>query len=494
MALTRKRSTFGRDGLNLGALKGMTEGDASSPEKFWEVANNYGFSFNWGYATRGSIAYFSSGYLPVRAPGLDRRLPTWGTGEYEWQGFLEQAEHPHAVGDPSGRLLNWNNQAAPGFMHGDDAPYGSVHRVELFDKFPEKVDLAGVVGVMNRSATEDVRSPAWPVISEVLRGGDAPSELAAEVVDLLEAWVEDDAPRLDADDDGFYDHAGPTIMDALFEPLAAAVMRPVFGDLVEALDDIRDLGGNHDAGSGSVSSPPGASFVDKDLRTLLGKQVEGEYNLSYCGNGSLENCRDSLWQVVEDVSQELASEYGGDPDTWLREGHRRGISGTVLPTQRNGPLLGWHSNATVHSDHFCIDVRVGNTFHHCECKFLTAAQSFGKQHGLPQMCLEGLGVFAFAVNGCVDQSGSNGVNPNTYGTQVPCDGKCHANHAAFGSRVRCLADLSVKCGTGGHVDDGAAAAVFIHGLCLGHRRRCATQYIESPDQVDLDDKAEFVEV
>jgi hypothetical protein len=331
VALTRKRSTFGRDGLNLGALKGMTEGDASSPEKFWEVANNYGFSFNWGYATRGSIAYFSSGYLPVRAPGLDRRLPTWGTGEYEWQGFLEQAEHPHAVGDPSGRLLNWNNQAAPGFMHGDDAPYGSVHRVELFDKFPEKVDLAGVVGVMNRSATEDVRSPAWPVISEVLRGGDAPSELAAEVVDLLEAWVEDDAPRLDADDDGFYDHAGPTIMDALFEPLAAAVMRPVFGDLVEALDDIRDLGGNHDAGSGSVSSPPGASFVDKDLRTLLGKQVEGEYNLSYCGNGSLENCRDSLWQVVEDVSQELASEYGGDPDTWLREGHRLGFEPGLIP-------------------------------------------------------------------------------------------------------------------------------------------------------------------
>ncbi len=128
-------------------------------------------------------------------------------------------------------------------MHGDDEPYGSVHRVELFDQFPDKVALAGVVGVMNRSATEDVRSPAWPVISEVLRGGEAPSPLADEVVDLLDAWVADDAPRLDADNDGFYDEAGPTIMDALFEPLAAAVMRPVFGDLTEALDDIRNLGG-----------------------------------------------------------------------------------------------------------------------------------------------------------------------------------------------------------------------------------------------------------
>jgi hypothetical protein len=259
----------------------------------------------------------------VRPPGLDRRLPTWGTGEYEWQGFLEQGEHPHAADGPSGRLLNWNNQAAPGFMHGDTSPYGSVHRLELFDKFPERVDLAGVVSVMNRAATEDVRSPAWPVISEVLRGADAPTQLAEEVVGLLDAWVEEDAPRLDADDDGFFDHAGPAIMDALFEPLAVAVMSPVFGALTGELDSIRDLGGNHDSESGSVDSPPGASYMDKDLRTLLGKEVEGEYNLSYCGNGSLEDCRASLWQVIEQVSDELAAEYGSDdPTTWLREGHR----------------------------------------------------------------------------------------------------------------------------------------------------------------------------
>ena len=169
MALTRKRSTFGRDGLNLAGLKDMTEGDASTPEKFWEAANKFGFTFNWGYMSRSNVAYFSSGYLPVRAAGLDRRLPTWGTGDYEWQGFLSQDAHPHAAEGPSGRLLNWNNQSAPGFMHGDDEPYGSVHRVELFDQFPDKVALAGVVSVMNRSATEDVRSPAWPVISEVLR-------------------------------------------------------------------------------------------------------------------------------------------------------------------------------------------------------------------------------------------------------------------------------------------------------------------------------------
>lgn len=325
VALTRKRSTFGRDGLNLAALKSMTEGEASTPAKFWETANKFGFTFNWGYMSRSNTAYFSSGYLPVRAQGLDRRLPTWGTGEYEWQGFLAQDEHPHDAGGPSGRLLNWNNQSAPGFMHGDGTMYGPVHRVELFDQFPEQVDLAGVTSVMNRAATEDTRSPVWPVLSEVLHGGEAPSPLAAQVVDILDAWVADDAPRLDADNDGFYDAAGPAIMDALFTPLAQAVMRPVFGDLTSRLS----LGSTSD--HTPDSSPDGASYIDKDLRTLLGKDVKGKFELSYCGTGDLEECRDSLWMVVEDVAQQLAVERGDDPTTWLLEGQTLGFVPNVIP-------------------------------------------------------------------------------------------------------------------------------------------------------------------
>ena len=210
-----------------------------------------------------------------------------------------------------GACFNWNNQSAPGFMHGDNEPYGSVHRVELFDQFPEQVELAGVVGVMNRAATEDVRTPAWPWVSEVLRSGTAPTPLAAQLVDILDGWVADDAPRLDADDDGLYDVPGPTIFDALWEPLAEAAMRPVFGDLTEALDQVRNL-----------NSTDGASLVDKDLRSLLGQPVEGAFNLSYCGNGNLDACRTSLWLAVDAIAQELAAEYGGDPATWLKEGAR----------------------------------------------------------------------------------------------------------------------------------------------------------------------------
>ncbi len=315
VALTRQRSTFGRDGLNLAALKDMTEGRADTPERFYETANQFGFTFNWGYTSRTDTAFFSSGLLPVRASGLDRRLPTWGTGEYEWRGFLDQRSHPHDKRGPGGLLLNWNNQSAPGFMHGDTTGFGSVQRVELFDQFPKKPELADVVGIMNRAATEDTRSPVWPVVSEVLRGSEAPSPLAAQVVDVLDGWVADDAPRLDADNSGQYDVAGPTVMDALWRPLADAAMRPVFGGLTDELDL------NGDA----------VSYVDKDLRTLLDQRVRGEFNLRYCGRGSLDACRASLWAVVDEVAKQLAAAQGPEPSTWRSTASRTGFSPGLIP-------------------------------------------------------------------------------------------------------------------------------------------------------------------
>ncbi len=321
IALTRKRSTFGRDGLNLGALKDMTEGKATTPSKFWSIANQFGFTFNWAYASHSATAFFTSGLLPVRAPGLDRRLPTDGTGNYEWRGFLSESQHPHSAAGPDGLLLNWNNQSAPGFMHGDDDPYGSVHRVELFNQYPNRVTLAQDVGVMNRAATEDLRAPVWPVISQVLHGGPAPSPLAAQTVQMLDDWVARDAPVLDADNSGQYDDAGPTAMNALWNPIADAVMRPVFGASTSALDSIRGLG-----------SLSGESYVDKDLRTLLGQPVQGPFNLRYCGNGSLADCRASLWSVVAQVASGLATAQGTtDPTAWRSNARRTNFTPGLIP-------------------------------------------------------------------------------------------------------------------------------------------------------------------
>lgn len=322
-ALSRRRSTFGKDALNLAALKDMTEGDASKPQEFWRSANKFGFTFNWAYVSRKFTSFFSSGLLPRRAPGLDRRLPTLGDGRYEWRGYLSEREHPHDKGGPSGLLLNWNNQSAPGFMHGDDEPYGSAQRVELFDQWPRQALLTDVVGIMNRAATEDVRSPVWPVVSRVLRSGPPPTARDSEVVRLLGDWVRNDAPRLDADGDGYFDDPGPVIMDALWRPIAEEVMRPVLGDLTDDVDQVRSLGGQS-----------GHSYVDKDLRTLLGDPVEGPFNLAYCGGGSLSECRESLWDVVNETADTLAAEQGeADPENWRKPVGTTGFIPGLIPNR-----------------------------------------------------------------------------------------------------------------------------------------------------------------
>ncbi|HVO27476.1 MAG TPA: penicillin acylase family protein [Candidatus Margulisiibacteriota bacterium] len=312
-ALSLQRSTFGRDGLNLGALKDMTEGVATTPSKFWKTADQFGFTFNWAWVSRKQgTAYFSSGYLPKRAKGLDRRLPTLGNGTYEWKGFLSTGQHPHDVTGPDGLLLNWNNRSAPGFMHGDDEPYGSEHRVQMFNKFPQAVKITDDVGVMNRAATQDVRSPVWPFVSRVLKAGTAPNARDQQIVDILDDWVGRDAPRVDANSDTFYDEPGPVIMDAIWRPIVEAVMSPVFGALIPDLDNVRGL----DAGAGTG---PGLSYVHKDLRTLLGDPVEGPFQLSYCGRGNLSDCSASLWQAIHVTADSVAAQQAQtDPHLWRK--------------------------------------------------------------------------------------------------------------------------------------------------------------------------------
>ena len=222
---------------------------------------------------------------------------------------------------PGGLLLNWNNRSAPGFVHGDDEAFGSVHRVELFDKFPWKVTLPDDVSVMNRAATEDVRSPVWPIVSEVLRTGPAPSARDQSIVDLLDDWVRRDAPRLDADNSGKLDDAGPAIMDAVWRPIATAVMGRVLGAQLADVNSVRGLNGL-----------AGESYVDKDLRTLLGYPVNGRFNLRYCGEGSLKVCRDSLWIALHVAADGLAQQFGDpDPSHWLKDTERTGFQPGLIP-------------------------------------------------------------------------------------------------------------------------------------------------------------------
>lgn len=337
VAIALARTTRGRDFVSGRAFYQLDTGQVRSARDFLRVMNGVEFAFNWLYADSRDIAMFSSGRLPIRAPGTDPALPTVGTGEYDWRGFLPAKAHAQGIDPPSGAILNWNNKPAAGVGAADsNFSYGPLYRVQLLAAgiaARKTHTLASVVGAMNEAATQDLRAIAvLPDIEAVLKTGPAPSARDQQLLDLLEAWRAKGASRLDRDLDGTIDDPGAAIMDAAWPKLADAVLSPVLGPLVDRLAALQER--SDDPGPGGSAFQIGwYGYVDKDLRTLLGKPVTGPFSTRYCGNGEIAACRASLWAALDAAGNELAAKQGPDPTQWRADANAERIRFTsgVLP-------------------------------------------------------------------------------------------------------------------------------------------------------------------
>jgi acyl-homoserine lactone acylase PvdQ len=324
VAISNKRSTRGREVMSALGFADLNTNAVHDPASFAAAASKIDFTFNWFYADNANIAMFSSGRVPVRATNVDLGLPTIGTGNYEWQGFVPAAGHPQGVNPGSGAIVNWNNKSAAGWTAADDQwNYGSVHRAELLRNAVARQNthsLGSLVNAMNRAATQDLRdSEVLPALKAVLQSGPAPSTRDQQMLNLLDKWRTAGSSRLDLDLDGKIDDPGAAIMDQAWPKIADAVMGPVLGP---QLGDLASLIGRDNAANnqGSAYNSGWYGYVDKDLRTVLGQPVSGGFRTRFCGQGDLTACRDSLWQAVDDAGDELAAAQGTNrPVLWRKD-------------------------------------------------------------------------------------------------------------------------------------------------------------------------------
>ena len=328
VAVSRKRSSYLLDGVDLLLYQRLTRGKVRNAREFIDAAAISPQTFNTFYADHKQVAQVTTGRLPLRAAGVDSGLPTDGQGKHEWKGFLKAKAHPQAI-LKSGVLNNWNNKPARGFPASDDQwAYGPVGRVDLLNQNTAKVrrhTLATLTGAMNAGATQDVRTMTFvPLLAEFLRGGPAPSARATRMVELLEDWKRQGGSRLDKDLDGKIDHPGAAVLDTAWPRLANAALRPVLGEaLSNQLNDTLHR---------RFDLPPGGQFggwhmyMSKDLRTLLGKNVKGPLRNRYCGNGDAGSCRADLWAALEGAGAELQAAQGADPGLWRADANRERIS------------------------------------------------------------------------------------------------------------------------------------------------------------------------
>jgi acyl-homoserine lactone acylase PvdQ len=327
VAISRKRSSYLLDGVDLLLFRKLTRGRIKNARAFIKAASVSPQTFNTFYADSKQVAQITTGRLPRRAAGVDSGLPTDGQGRFEWRGFLSAKKHPHAVLN-GGVLNNWNNKPARGFPAADDQwALGSINRVDLLNrntKKRRKNTLATLTGAMNAAATQDVRAIEFvPVLARLLKGDTAPSARASQMLAILQAWRAKGGSRLDRDLDGKIDDPGAAIMDAAWNRLADAAMTPVLGKpLADQLS--RTLHPRYD-------QPPDGQFsgwhqyMDKDLRTVMGERVRGKFANRYCGAGNITVCRAALWAALEAAGVELEAQQGPDPTAWRADANAERI-------------------------------------------------------------------------------------------------------------------------------------------------------------------------
>jgi acyl-homoserine lactone acylase PvdQ len=317
-AIAIDRSTRGREPAGEVAFSKLDSDKVHNPQEFFEAANELETTFNMAYVDNEHIAFFSTGRLPITAPGTNPQLPTLGTGEYDWKGFLGLNEHPHEIDPVSGHLTNWNNKPAPEWgAASDEWNYGPVHRVQMFTGFKEGMSLADDASIMNKAATEDLRAAEdWPLIEEVLDSpGPAPSALALEAEKVVRKWAKKGASRY-----GKLQPKAPgaAILDAAWNGIGEAVLGPVLG---EQLGEFASLDGPNNGENAQGSSYGGGwyGYVYKGLKQALGQSVAQPLSRGYCGNGELAACRASVLAAFQSAVEHLQEAQGSDMKTWRAE-------------------------------------------------------------------------------------------------------------------------------------------------------------------------------
>ena len=219
-----------------------------------------------------NFLYVTTATSPTRRAGGCRSgrrarilVPTVGTGEYEWRGFLGAKAHPQTV-NPAVRRDSRLELAAARLGRrgrpGRTAPCsaGPSHR----RAGPRQEERGGGRGRSNKAATQDLRVMEVAGDRRRARHGSGAEPAGADRSRSPDRVACGRWGRLDRDLDGI-DHPGAAIMDAAWPLIARAVMQPRAGDLVERLAQLHIVSDNANA-QGSAYIDGWYGYVEKDLR------------------------------------------------------------------------------------------------------------------------------------------------------------------------------------------------------------------------------------
>jgi acyl-homoserine lactone acylase PvdQ len=337
VAYTTLRSSYLHEADSIIGFQMLNDPDyVKGPQDFRSAVQHINYTFNWFYADSQHTAYYNSGDNPVRASGVDPEFPAWGRAAYEWQNwnpatntaaYTPASAHPGSVDQDY--YISWNNKQARDYTA---APWGegSVHRGNLLEDRVRKLVAAGgvtrsaLVKAMADAALADLRAEdVLPELLRVVNSSTVTDTTAAAAVGKLQTWLTAGARRTEtsAGSKAYADADAIRILDAWWPLLVKAEFEPGLGTgLYTAFTANLPVDESPSAAHGPTGSHAGSSFqygwwsyVDKDLRAVLGDSVQGPLARKYCGGGSLSSCRDILISTLKTAAGTTASQvYPGD--------------------------------------------------------------------------------------------------------------------------------------------------------------------------------------
>ena len=320
VALARKRSSYGRDTVDQIFFQRLTFGRVRSAADFVAAAKTTPQAFNAFYASDSEIAFYTTGRVPLHRRGVNPDLPVDGRGRHEWRGFLAGAA-PSPVRQPAERAARQLEQQARPRLPRERQPLRPGRPGDACAPASARARAAAQAHARQRARRRERgrhRRPAHVPVADRLgcaRRGEAPSPLAAAMVETLDRWAAGDGGWIDSDGDGKVDGAGQAVIDAVWSDLAGAALCGRLGRRLCGL--LEDLNPRFDQPPASNQYGGWHNYMHKDLRALLGRPVAGRYRVSYCGNGSIAACASSLWRALDTAgSVEAARQGTSDPAQW----------------------------------------------------------------------------------------------------------------------------------------------------------------------------------
>ncbi|MFD4971376.1 penicillin acylase family protein [Streptomyces sp. NPDC058424] len=337
VAYTTLRSSFLHEADSIIGFQMLNDPDfVKGPEDFQKAAQHINYTFNWFYADSRHTAYYNSGDNPVRANGVDAEFPVWAQPAYEWRNwdpgvntadYTQPSAHPASVDQDY--YVSWNNKQALDYTAASWGN-GSVHRGDLLEDRVRKLVAAGgvtrasLVKAMADAAMADLRAEdVLPNLLKVINSSPVTDSAAAAAVGRLQTWLSAGARRTEtsAGSKTYANAEAIRILDAWWPLLVKAEFEPGLGsDLYSAFTANLPVDESPSAGHGPTGSHAGSAFqygwwsyVDKDIRTVLGEPVQGPLGRTFCGGGSLSTCRDTLIGTLKQAAGAKAAQvYPGD--------------------------------------------------------------------------------------------------------------------------------------------------------------------------------------